>query len=254
MKEKPLFVSFSSQKGGVGKSAMTVLTASCLHYRLGYNVAVLDCDYPQHSLARMRERDIETVLASEKYKRLASDQFTKLNKKAYHIATCMPEEAINEVDKLLRSHPSLYDIIFFDLPGTINSAGILSTLTQMDYIFSPLVADRVVMESSLAFIRVMNEILIKPGKTEIKGLYLFWNLVDGREKTELYAFYEKVIKSVDLNIMQSYMSDSKRFRKELSEKGTRPVFRSTLFPADINIARASRLDSFIDEFIKLVGL
>lgn len=58
MKEKPLFVSFSSQKGGVGKSAMTVLTANCLHYRLGYNVAVIDCDYPQHSLAKMRDFDL----------------------------------------------------------------------------------------------------------------------------------------------------------------------------------------------------
>jgi MinD-like ATPase involved in chromosome partitioning or flagellar assembly len=42
---KTVFVAFSSQKGGVGKSAFTVLAASVLHYRLGYQVAGYDrCD------------------------------------------------------------------------------------------------------------------------------------------------------------------------------------------------------------------
>ena len=47
----PLYVAFSTQKGGVGKTTFTVLAASCLHYLKGYDVAVVDCDYPQHSIA-----------------------------------------------------------------------------------------------------------------------------------------------------------------------------------------------------------
>ena len=50
----PLYVAFSTQKGGVGKTTFTVLTASYLHYLKGYDVAVVDCDYPQHSIAGMR--------------------------------------------------------------------------------------------------------------------------------------------------------------------------------------------------------
>ena len=45
-KKKPLFIAFSSQKGGVGKSTFTTLVASTMHYRLGYNVAVFDADFP----------------------------------------------------------------------------------------------------------------------------------------------------------------------------------------------------------------
>ena len=56
-KNKPLKISFSTQKGGVGKSTLTTLIASVLHYRLGYNVLIIDCDFPQHSLTNMRERD-----------------------------------------------------------------------------------------------------------------------------------------------------------------------------------------------------
>lgn len=46
MKKEPLFIAFSTQKGGVGKSTFTVLMASYLHYRKELNVAVMDCDYP----------------------------------------------------------------------------------------------------------------------------------------------------------------------------------------------------------------
>ena len=36
----PLYVAFSTQKGGVGKTTFTVLAASYLHYLKGYDVAV----------------------------------------------------------------------------------------------------------------------------------------------------------------------------------------------------------------------
>ena len=41
----PLYVAFSTQKGGVGKTTFTVLAASYLYYLKGYDVAVVDCDF-----------------------------------------------------------------------------------------------------------------------------------------------------------------------------------------------------------------
>ena len=35
MEKEPLFIAFASQKGGVGKTAFTVLTAGILHYQRG---------------------------------------------------------------------------------------------------------------------------------------------------------------------------------------------------------------------------
>lgn len=46
---KPIYVAFSTQKGGAGKTTITALVASYLHYVKGYNVAVVDCDFPQYS-------------------------------------------------------------------------------------------------------------------------------------------------------------------------------------------------------------
>ena len=63
----------------------------------------------------------------------------------------------------------------------------------MDFIFSPVSADRVVLESTLKFATMLNENLVSVGKSNIKGLHLIWNMVDGREKNELYEVYENVI-------------------------------------------------------------
>jgi len=55
MEQNPLCIAFASQKGGVGKSTLTVLAASWLHYLHGIRVAVVDCDDPQHSIPQTFE-------------------------------------------------------------------------------------------------------------------------------------------------------------------------------------------------------
>ena len=63
------YVAISTQKGGAGKTTLTVLVASYLHYVKGYNVAVVDCDFPQYSIHDMRKRDMKAVMEDEHYKR-----------------------------------------------------------------------------------------------------------------------------------------------------------------------------------------
>ena len=66
-KDKPLYVAFSTQKGGAGKTTLTVLAASYLHYVKGYNVAVIDSDFPQYSIHEMRKRDIDRISKDDYY-------------------------------------------------------------------------------------------------------------------------------------------------------------------------------------------
>lgn len=72
--KKPIYVAFSTQKGGAGKTTLTVLASSWLHYVKGYNVAVIDCDYPQHSIAEMRVRDFRMIEQDEYYKSMAQSK------------------------------------------------------------------------------------------------------------------------------------------------------------------------------------
>lgn len=242
-------VAFSTQKGGAGKTTFTVLIASYLHYVKDYNVAIIDCDFPQHSISDMRKRDVEMTLQNEYYKQLAYNQITRIGKKGYLILESKPENALEEAQKL--EHEEL-DFIFFDLPGTVNSPGVLRTLSMMDYIFSPIAADRVVLESTLRFVVNINENLITTGRSDIKGLYLFWNMVDGREKSELYKIYEKVIDELGLTVLKIFIPDSKRFRRELPTSG-KAVFRSTLFPPDRSLLKGSSLEELTDEILKIIS-
>lgn len=243
------YIAVSTQKGGAGKTTLTVLLASFLHYTRGYNVAIIDCDYPQHSIVEMREREIGVVTNDDYYKSLAYAQFTKINKKAYHIVSASFENAIAIAEDLIEQQPEL-DYIFFDLPGTVNALGLTKVISSMDYIFTPIIADRVVLESSVRFASIVNERMITTAKTSIKGIYMIWNMVDRREKSELYDVYEAAINELGIPIMEIRMPDSKRFRRELSEQ-RRPIFRSTIFPIDRKLIRGSMIEEFALEFLTI---
>ncbi|MFP3835999.1 ParA family protein, partial [Chryseobacterium sp. SIMBA_028] len=75
---------------------MTTLLASILHYRLGFNVVIMDCDFPQHSISNMRERDKKTIMENDYHKKSAMKQFQSINKKAYPIIKCKSENALDQ--------------------------------------------------------------------------------------------------------------------------------------------------------------
>ena len=112
MAKDPIYLAFSTQKGGAGKTTLTVLVASylhyvkgydvavILHYVKGYDVAVIDCDYPQHSIVEMRGRDLKMAKEDEYYRNLAYEQFTRLNKKAYPVIESSTEKSIDDAERI----------------------------------------------------------------------------------------------------------------------------------------------------------
>ncbi len=212
MKGKPKYVAFSTQKGGAGKTTMTVIAASWLHYVKGYDVAVVDCDYPQYSIAGIRDRDQKMASEDGYYKNMAYEQFTRLNKNAWPVMESNTRDAIADAGYLATQGD--FDFIFFDLPGTMNDKALIHTIAQMDYVIAPMVADRTVMESTLKYvISVQNNLLGHTG-SRIKGLYMLWNMVDGREKSELYKVYEQVYAEMGIPILKTFIPNSLRFRRE----------------------------------------
>ena len=252
-KHKTVFIAFSSQKGGVGKSTFTALIASTMHYRLGYNVAVFDADFPQHSLMKMKTRDLAMVMENENLKKLAYKQFTTINKKAYPIMQHKADSVLEMAQEFVNNSNVPIDVVFFDLPGTVNTPGILKALAGMHHIFTPITADRVVMESTLIFTQLLQDVIMKKGETSIETINLFWNQVDGRESTPLYDVYNQLIEHLGLSLMQSKIKSSTRFRKE-SEVNSKTVFRSTLMPPDERLMKSCLLNEFMNEFLKIIQL
>ena len=210
--KKSIYVAFSNQKGGVGKSAFTTLAASCLHYEGSSNVVVIDCDYPQHSIHAMHERDKKMVSTNNGYKEMMVKQFNAINKKAYPVLAAKPEDAVELADQFVKDSESFIDVVFFDLPGTVSSAGILNTMLNMDYLFCPIITDRLVMQSSLTFASTMQQYLKRNPKTPLKAIYLFWNQLVKNGNRELYDAYGAIIKTLNLNLLQTEIPLTIKYR------------------------------------------
>ena len=252
-KKEPVYVAFSTQKGGAGKTTLTILAASYLHYEMGYNVAVIDCDFPQHSILSMRQRDLKMAMEDEFYRGMAYEQFTRLDKKAYPVVESDTSKAITDAEEVVEDYDTEFDIIFFDLPGTLNNRDLVHTLAHMDYIIAPIAASRVVMESTLDYMISVRDNIVASGKSNIKTMYLLWNLVDGREKTELYEVYEAVIKELDFPLLKTFLPNAVRFRREQNIEH-KPLFLSTLFPPDKPLLKGSNVDTMTDELIEVLKL
>ena len=252
-KEKELLVAVASQKGGVGKSVFTVLLASVLHYRKGMRVAVVDCDSPQHSIALMRERDMESVMKNDDLKVNLYRQYERIRKPAYPVIKSDPEKAVEDLRRYMDEKGETFDIVLFDLPGTLRSEGVVHTVSAMDYIFVPLKADNIVMQSSLQFTKVLEEELIAKGNSNLKGIRLFWNMVDKRGRKDLYEAWNRIIHRMGLRLLSSHIPNTLRYNREVNTvcKG---VFRSTLFPPDPRQEKGSGLPGLVEEICHAIGL
>lgn len=253
MKE-PVFIAFSTQKGGAGKTTLTVLMASYIYYVRGLKVLVVDCDYPQYSIKEMRDRDVEILRINSAFKKNFMEQRERIQRDPYPILITKPEDALDRARAIIESGKEDHDIVLFDLPGTINNPGVAKTVSLMDYIFCPVAADKLILESSLAFaMKVRDEIMTVSG-CSVKDMYMLWNLVDAREKTDLYERYEEVFEEQMLQTLKTRLPDAKKYRREGSKDAARAVFRSTLLPPDKNLLKGSRLVELADEILGIIKL
>jgi len=253
MKNKSIYVAFSNQKGGVGKSAFTTLAASCLHYTGNKNVAVFDCDYPQHSIHAMRERDKNLVMTDDRFKVMLAGWGKQTGKKAYPVISVKPENALDIANQHVEAVENPVDVAFFDLSGTVSSPGILNSMLNLDYIFCPITTDRLVMQSSLTFALTIKECLSKYPNVPLKGIYFFWNQLVKNENREVYDGYNTIIGQLKLNILKTEIPLTIRYKREMSHN-SRQIFRSTLFPPSTALVKGTNLDLLVEEICQIINL
>ncbi len=182
---------------------------------------------------------------------MVAKHFKKYGKNAFQIIRSTAAEALDDAEDLLRNSDPRPDIVLFDLPGSLNTNGVITTLSQMDYIFTPMCADRLVVESTLQFVSLFNDNLITTGISKTKGLYLFWTGVDGRERTELYDVYEDIAEELNVPILKTRLADTKQYRKNIAET-RKVVFRSTIFPMDKTHQKSSRIGELVNEICCII--
>lgn len=246
----PKFVAFSTQKGGAGKTTMTVLMASYLYYVKGLKILVVDCDYPQFSIEEMRKRDSTLLEINDSFRKAVMENRRRTGLEPYPLLMVKPEDAMLKVREIIEAGNEI-DVVFFDLPGTVNNRGVVNIINCMDSVIVPIAADKVILESSLAFTLKIQEWLTT-GKSQVKEMYLLWNQVDAREKTDLYDQYEELFEELGLQTLKTKIPDTKKYRREGSKTLDRPVFRSTVMPPDKTLLKGSRLPELAEEILSLL--
>ena len=246
MKKDTVLVAVCNQKGGVGKSTMTIMLAGYYHYLKGLNVAVIDCDYPQYSLVRMKERDMRTVENSDYFKQLLKSQYERIRKNAYTIGGSKAENARDAAEKLMNN--GNYDLIIVDLPGTVNSSGVINTIVNMDYVITPIIPDRIVMQSSLSFSTIVWDYAKTSKEAPLREFLFFWTRKDARASTEVFDAYNIIMQKLEFTVLDTIIPETNRYNKELSLT-TRNFFRCTLFPPPAKSLKGSGLTELAEELL-----
>ena len=253
MNKEPVFIALSNQKGGVGQSAFTILLAGYYHYVKNLSIAVIDCDSPQHSLSRMRERDMQTIGRSEYFKQQIVMQWERIRKKAYPILNATAERAGEAAEELVRNSDTAFDIVFVDLPGTVEARGVFRTIVNMDYVITPIIADRMVMQSSLSFSTSVLDFIKDKPDIPLKDILFFWNRVDRRTSTEVFDAYNTIMQRLGLKVLATVIPETRRYDKELSLTG-RTYFRCTLLPPPAKLIKGSGVAELAEELLTILKL
>jgi len=229
------YISISSQKGGVGKTTINILAASIFHFLGQEKVAVIDCDYPQHSLEGLRNKELTQLQVNPD----KAAEFQALNVQAYPIIGCEVKEALDVAKEM----DGQFDLVFIDTPGTINVPGLIELWKQLDYVFMPLEADVLSVEATLPFAAALEHFAKgKPG-SRLKQYYAFWNKHVKSEKQAFYTLTEELFAQQNIPFLQSRLEQSVNYKKE--------GMRSTMFPLSKEFMRLG-ISGLIQEMSKII--
>jgi cellulose biosynthesis protein BcsQ len=179
----------------------------------------------------------------------------KIGKPTYPVVPSKPETALEDAKQFLVNEERQYDLVLFDLPGTVNNRNVVEIFFNMDYLFVPITTSRINMESTLNFVVGVNDILKKnPAGVRLKNVFTFWNRMMSKERQELLEAYENAISELGVSIMQTRIPNSVRYDREQSIMGNDYLFLSTIFPPDKPLLKGSNWDVFMDEFLELTNL
>lgn len=211
-------IAFITQKGGAGKSTLSILFATHVHHKLNQNVLLLDCDYPQHSAYKRRQTENRTI---EQYED-TSVRFSALGKKPYDVLAMDIQQAIATITLSRKEHKQ--ETIFIDLPGNMDAEGYTELLPLIDIPIVPVEVDELSFTSAMMTVVLLSKIRKSSGNNS--PIYLLWNKINLSEKIDRLNGLEKYItdykekNQINLKIMDT------RVRNLVAYKDN----RSTLFP------------------------
>jgi chromosome partitioning protein len=157
-------VMFGNQKGGIGKSTLTILTANALASpEFDYKVLVIDNDN-QRSISSVRAYDKEGV----------TEELGENFEFPYEVKPM----TYSQIRQKITDFDKLYDFVLIDTPGRIDleqdlkQQEITKLLSFVDYVFVPFKGGALNLDSTLRYSKLLLDIqALREGKTRPLHLY-----------------------------------------------------------------------------------
>jgi chromosome partitioning protein len=132
-----MIVLFGNQKGGVGKSTLTVLSGNHLSVEKKLPVTVIDMDYQQSIVQKFQKAKV--LENAEPYDVVPS------NLESYPVLR----------DVLTRNSK---DVVLIDLPGKLDDDGLIEVFKSADLVICPFAYDEFTFESTVLFALVLKKV------------------------------------------------------------------------------------------------
>ena len=196
-------VMFGNQKGGVGKTQISIMAATALSQKpFNLKVAVIDLDN-QKSVIRSRNYDLRAY-------KITSAPFDVF------------DYELNDLQASITAIDKVYDIIIIDVAGKLDNKQsieiqeITKTLMYVDILFIPFVAGNFNLESTLDYFKFIKSVqlqrALQPRPLNVYG-FINMNRARSRASTYLSEDLQTLQTSERLTIMQAVLNDYALFRE-----------------------------------------
>lgn len=196
-------IAFASQKGGVGKTTLLMLTASACHNRLKKKVLVIDCDQ-QGSVKHIYNKENNQKSSGKKpYPVIAFDWQRKNSESNF--------------SKTIALAKAKHDLIFLDLPSkSQNSADVYNSLVASDAIIVPIIASKLDVHSTITFLNTLPQIATIRSKNDLDTE--IYGVVNKKDNTQEHKrkLLERLAGIGNLKLFHSPISYIADYRRKIS--------------------------------------
>ena len=222
-------ISLLSQKGGVGKSTLTMMLLNALRHRYHFKVALIDADFPQNSIYKKRQRELKIIAQDKRLQRVYDKIYQ--GKEPYTIIKSNLSDAPSVIEELKES----YDYVFVDIAGTVNQKGIIDFLKEVNYFFIPIFQDDLSLISSMELYRILCT-KIQPMSNEYRDCKIVFNRVPA--KNHISKIKQQLNGKV--SFLEEVVSAHAVYER---------AFRSTVFPMPATKKESIKFFRFADCFL-----
>ncbi|MFR9597374.1 MAG: hypothetical protein SNH79_07355 [Rikenellaceae bacterium] len=252
MKKKPVYLTFASPKGGVGKTSITTITASYMHYKMGYNVAVVDCNFPSYPHSLLRDRELDLIVNNADVRDRVRNFYRATKMNSYKIVNSCIESAIRDAEFVCKNND--IDLVLFDLPPLMMVDGASELLSKMNVVIVPTISDLVCVETTLRYVSALNDGVISQGMAVggVSSVHILKNMINhwglGRASYADSRFSELV----GVEVMEAEMPYTQFMQRQLAES-PQSYSISTLLAPTITKKECRQISQMVEEVEQIIS-